>query len=67
MSSNTLANKIINQLAPRPGLAQILDQLDYRIKIMKENDAHELDEITLKFQKDQQKMKECGAKVRDFQ
>lgn len=65
-SSQLLARKVLQQLAPRPDYDQIIEQVEHRLRVLADERGDQLCEIRAKFEKDREKMRASGAKVRDY-
>lgn len=44
----------------------LFEQLDHRMKVLMEPRCDQLEEAKTRFGKDRDRMRQCGAKVRDF-
>lgn len=51
-SSQLLSRKILQQLAPRPDYDQIIDQIDHRLRVLRDEKCDQLQELRAKFDKD---------------
>jgi hypothetical protein len=65
-SSQTLASKLLQQVAPRPDLDTLIEQVDHRIKVLLDPRCDQVQDIKRKFAKDRDRMRQCGARVRDY-
>lgn len=65
-ATKSLADKLLQQVAVRPEQDTLIEQLDHRIKVLLDPRGDQLEEISRKFAKDRYRMRECGARVRDY-
>lgn len=65
-SSQTLAAKLLQQVAARPDPDTLIEQLDHRLQVLLDPRSDQLADIAGRFEKDRERMRECGARVRDY-
>jgi hypothetical protein len=64
--TQTLADKLLQQVAVRSDQDTLIEQLDHRIRVLLDPRGDQLEDITRRFDKDRDRMRECGARVRDY-
>ena len=65
-SPQLLAGKLLQQVAPKPDLDALIEQVDHRIKVLLDPRGDQIDDLARRFAKDRDRMRECGARVRDY-
>jgi hypothetical protein len=65
-SNAHIANKILAQIAPKPDYDQLIDQLQHRISILTREEFDQLAEVKHKFAKERDKIRNSGARLKDF-